>query len=283
MTPPLENESSATDTHQISAVPIKLESFADRAAIAAHIRKLCPDLDMQDTAISQTRGHKLEADARLELINPVNYAKTRNFIGGSVTHLSPYIRHGIISLVDMRDKVISAAKTRDTEKLIQQMAWRDYWQRLYRQRPQIIWQDAEDYKTGFTADDYVDDLPQDIAAGQTGVAAIDGFIQELLTQGTMHNHARLYVAAYVCHWRRVKWQAGAKFFLSHLLDGDPASNNLSWQWVASTFSQKPYYYNLENIQKFSPDTVDSSEANNAVLVGSYEDLYARLFPNLDPK
>ena len=50
----------------------------------------------------------------------------------------------------------------------------------------------------------------------------------------------MYVASYVVHFRRVKWQAGAKFFMTHLLDGDLASNNFSWQWIASTFAGKPY-------------------------------------------
>ena len=264
-------------------IPLNLVSFENRQAISIHIRELCPYLDDNDTAISDTRASVSEALERLAAIDPENYGKTRNYINGKVTHLSPFIRHGLINLVDVRDKVLAMVKPREAEKLIQQMAWREYWQRIYRQKPEIIWNDAEDYKTGFTAEDYADALPADIARGETGVACIDGFIQQLLAQGTMHNHARLYVAAYICHWRRIKWQAGAKFFLSHLLDGDAASNNLSWQWVASTFSQKPYYYNLENVQKFSPKTVDVSAVNNAPLIGTYEEMYSRLFPNLGAK
>ena len=263
--------------------PLSLASFDDREAISAHIRQLCDYLDPNDTSISDMRGHMTEALSKLAVIEPELYGQTRNYIDGKVTRLSAYIRHGLLHLNDIRDKAVAMNQPRGAEKLIQQLAWRDYWQRLYKQRPDIIWQDAEDYKTGFTPDDYADALPEDIMTGQTGVAAIDAFINQLLSQGSMHNHARLYVAAYICHWRRIKWQAGAKFFLSHLLDGDPASNNLSWQWVASTFSQKPYYYNLENVQRFSPDWIDTSSANNAPLSGSYEELYTRLFPNLDAK
>lgn len=54
-------------------------------------------------------------------------------------------------------------------------------------------------------------------------------------------------AAEIVHWRRIHWQGGAKWFLQHLIDGDPASNNMSWQWVASTFSHKPYFFNRENL------------------------------------
>jgi len=153
----------------------------------------------------------------------------------------------------------------------------------YKENPDQIWTDIEPYKTGFASSDYADILPNDIETGQTGVACIDQFISELLQTGYIHNHVRLYLAGYVCHWRRVKWQAGARWFLTHLLDGDPASNNLSWQWVASTFSHKPYYFNLENVERFSGEDVDTRFQANQVLAGSYEDLYATLFPNLEPQ
>ena len=128
------------------------------------------------------------------------------------------------------------------EKFIQELAWRDYWQRIYASYPDRIWQDVEPYKTGFDAAEYEDDLPEDIVKGETGVACIDQFIGMLVETGYLHNHARMYLAAYIVHWRRIRWQAGARWFLRHLLDGDPASNNLSWQWIASTFSNKPYIF-----------------------------------------
>ena len=71
--------------------------------------------------------------------------------------------------------------------------------------------------------------------------------------------------------------------LEHLLDGDPASNNLSWQWVASTFANKPYYFNLDNIIKYSSEDLDTRSETNASLEGSYEALHNRLFPHLEPR
>lgn len=109
---------------------------------------------------------------------------------------------------------------------------------------------------------------------------MDAFIHELTSSGYIHNHARMYLASYIVHFRRVKWQAGAKWFLQHLLDGNVASNNLSWQWVASTFSQKPYIFNLENVDKYFGRQVDTSPQHNEVLSASYEELQLRLFPNM---
>ena len=94
----------------------------------------------------------------------------------------------------------------------------------------------------------------------------------------MHNHARMYLAAYVVHFRRIRWQAGAAWFLAHLLDGDAAANNYSWQWVASTFGSKPYIFNLENVDKYCGNQVDCRPETNPELDASYDALSARLFP-----
>jgi len=260
----------------------RLES-TNREAIIARVRHLSPGLSADDTNISDFLGGRLSAKQRLDSLNPSEYGSTRNHLDGSVTRLSPYIRHGVIRTVDVRDRALEIATSKPSQKFIQQLAWREYWQRLYKENPDQIWTDIEPYKTGFASSDYADILPNDIETGQTGVACIDQFISELLQTGYIHNHVRLYLAGYVCHWRRVKWQAGARWFLTHLLDGDPASNNLSWQWVASTFSHKPYYFNLENVERFSGEDVDTRFQANQVLAGSYEDLYATLFPNLEPQ
>lgn len=254
-----------------------------RQAILDHVISISPGLHASENAMSPIRGGREQAVQLLESLDPVKYGSTRNHLSGAVTRLSPYIRHGVIDLVDVRDISLEKAASNKAEKFIQQLAWREYWHRLRSEFPEHIWQDVEAYKTGFAPSDYADDLPEDIASGRTGVACIDQFISDLRGSGYLHNHARLYLASYVCHWRRIKWQAGAQWFLTHLLDGDPASNNLSWQWVASTFSHKPYYFNLDNVAKFSGDNIDTRVETNTPLAGSYDVLYERLFPKLEPR
>jgi deoxyribodipyrimidine photo-lyase len=78
----------------------------------------------------------------------------------------------------------------------------------------------------------------------------------------------------------VRWQAGARWFLQHLLDGDPASNNLSWQWVASSFSHKPYIFNRSNLERYSGGrfcTTCKLRDRGCPFEASYEDLDSRLF------
>ena len=260
--------------------PVKLPDSNDRSGAIEFVKTHAP---WAVGAPSPLRGGASEAKARLESINAASYSKTRNHLDGAVSGLSPYIRHGVIGANDVRNHILNQFTKNSCERFLQQLSWRDYWHRLYRQNPDWIWNDIEPYKTGFQPQDYAQALPSDITQGETGVAAIDQFIQQLTETGWVHNHARLYLAAYICHWRRVKWQAGARWMMMHLLDGDPASNNLSWQWVASTFAHKPYFFNLDNIRKYCGADIDTSCANNTALSGSYEDIYNRLFPNLEPR
>jgi deoxyribodipyrimidine photo-lyase len=198
---------------------------------------------------SPARSRALEQLAR---IDPVGYGQSRNDLDGAVTRLSSYLRHGVLSLAEVRDAAIAkAGGAARCYKLLQELAWRDYYQRVWRVLANNVWKDIEPYKTGFKQSHYADELPADLLAASTGIDYIDYFVNELHSTGYLHNHARMWLAAYVVHARKVKWQAGARWFLSHLLDGDEASNNLSWQWCASTFSHKPYIYNRQNVLKYS--------------------------------
>ena len=192
--------------------------------------------------LSPLRGGRDAAEKTLSLIDPRRYTKSRNHLKGAVTGLSPYIRHGVLSLAEVRDAVFQRIRSRDEgSKLINELGWRDFWQRMWRDLGDGIHDSREELKTGHDPSSYARELPEDIRSGRTGLACMDGFQNELTTRGWLHNHARMWMAAYVVHWRKVHWKAGADWFLEHLLDGDPSSNHLSWQWVASSFSHKPYF------------------------------------------
>ncbi len=257
--------------------------FKNRADLIRYLQLTFPDEAHRDANISPMRGGREAGLALLKTIDPSDYGKSRNHLDGAVTKLSPYIRHGALTLTEVRDHALDITNKPQFEanKFVFELAYRDYFQHVYAKEGVSIWDDLEPYKTGFVANDYADNLPNDVLTAQTGVAAMDAFIRELYQTGYLHNHARMWLAAYVVHWRRIKWQAGARWFLQHLLDGDPASNNLSWQWVASTFSQKPYFFNLTNLQKFSHghyyDT--TSNVGHEIFDLPYEVLEKQLFPH----
>ncbi len=258
--------------------------FASRDALAHYLRTLFPGAALRSSEISSIHGGRRAAEALLQQIDPERYASTRNMLNGSVTRLSPYLRHGVITLAEVRHYLLKRTHARQAYKILQELAWRDYYQRVYEQLGNDIWQDIEPYKTGQQR--YAQELPDDIQQGTTGLVCIDSFANDLRTTGYLHNHARMWTAAYIVHHRRVRWQAGAYWFLQHLLDGDPASNNLSWQWVASTFAVKPYYFNRENLARYTKEiycSICPLLNNGCPFDGSYKDVEKRIFPesNMD--
>ena len=84
-----------------------------------------------------------------------------------------------------------------------------------------------------TEDVYARELPANIRQACTGVPAMNEAVRTLYTTGMLHSHARLWLASYVVHVRKVHWRSGANWLYGHLLDGDLASNHLSWQWVVA--------------------------------------------------
>lgn len=258
--------------------------FASRDELVAYLQAQFPNAAKRDHRISAILGGRQAAETTLNKVDPGRYAKSRNFFTGAVTRLSPYIRYGVLSLAEIRKYVMSRVQNPDeATKLINELAWRDYWQRLYAKLGDDIWQDNELYKTGYAASDYQETLPNDISSGTTNLVCIDSFSRNLQETGYLHNHGRMWLSAYMIHWRKIRWQVGAKWFLKHLLDGDPASNNMSWQWVASTFSQKPYYFNRENLERYTEGAYcrQCPLYGHCDFEGSYEELEQQLFPKAE--
>ena len=138
----------------------------------------------------------------------------------------------------------------EIEKFVQELAWRDYFQQVWIAKKEGIKQDLKNKQSPVS--NY--QIPKPIVESNTGIEAVDQAIRELYATGYMHNHMRMYVASVCCNVANSHWLAPANWMYSHLLDGDLASNYLSWQWVAGTFSNKKYYANQQNINTFFNST-----------------------------
>jgi deoxyribodipyrimidine photo-lyase len=190
------------------------------------------------------------ARARVAAVRPAAYARTRNHLDGAVTRLSPYITHGFLSLPEVLAAVLARGPLDIQHKFVYELAWREYFAHVHAHLGDGILQSLH---PGVLPDSaYAPELPLDILGARTGVPAIDEAVSELLCTGWLHNHARMWLASYVVHLRKVHWRAGADWMFGHLLDGDLASNHLSWQWVAGTGSHKPYLFNAENVARYAP-------------------------------
>ena len=212
------------------------------------------------------------AHARLAEVRPDAYARTRNALDGAVTGLSPYITHGLLSLQAVYGGVHARHPLDAKHKLVFELGWRAYYRHVWARLGDAIHQSLH---AGLLPDDaYRAEMPADVLEARTGIPAIDLAVSELYASGYLHNHARMWLASYVVHLRKVHWHTAAQWMLGHLLDGDVASNHLSWQWVAGTGSTKPYLFNADNVAKYAPAPWHSP---GTVIDTSYEalDLLAR--------
>lgn len=184
---------------------------------------------------------------RIEAIDPIRYGASRNYIDGAVTYLSPYISRGVISTKRVHRHIMSLGLPNNkTEKLVQELAWRDYWQQVWIAKGDAIHTDLKHPQHPLK--NYR--IPTAVVQAQTGIEAVDKAIKAFYKTGYMHNHMRMYVASICCNIAQSHWHAPAKWMYAHLLDGDLASNHLSWQWVAGTNANKKYFANQENINTY---------------------------------
>jgi len=181
------------------------------------------------------------------------YAGNRNIDVGPcpaahVSGLSPWIRHRLVTEEETVRTAIRAHGARDADKFIQEVLWRTYWKGWLEMRPDV-WNRFE-----LDRDRVAHDGETLCAAeeGWTGIEGFDDWARQLTATGWLHNHARMWFASIWIFTLRLPWQAGAAFFMRHLLDADPASNTLSWRWVAGLQTVgKTYLATPENIARFT--------------------------------
>jgi deoxyribodipyrimidine photo-lyase len=249
----------------------KLTIPNDRMERLHYVRRVFPNAEGDDLT-NGWAGGRSKALTKLNSVDAVAYGRNRNFLNGSVTHLSPYLRHGCLTL----NETFAAIKGKfglTAENILMQLAWRDYWRQVWITRGNAIYSEMEPPKValGYAP------LTEAVRQGKTGFPCMDAFIDDLLTTGYVHNHARMWLASYIVHNLKIDWREAADWFEAHLLDGDIASNHLSWQWVASTFSSKPYYFNKENLARYTGEKYCAGCTAHCPFDASYETLQARLF------
>jgi deoxyribodipyrimidine photo-lyase len=205
---------------------------------------------------------------QVKAYQPGKYPTTRNYTNGAVTNWSPYISRGLLSPVLVMEQLKSKYNKQEWIGFMQQMAWREYFQRVWQHKGDLILQDLKSTQSKIV----LASLPKPINAGKTGIQALDNAIHHLYKDGMMHNHVRMYISMLHSNIFKAAWLPGAKWMYANLLDHDPAANFLSWQWVAGTFSSKQYIANQENINKYT-----NSKQLGTFLDTEYEHLQTSIF------
>jgi deoxyribodipyrimidine photo-lyase len=197
------------------------------------------------------------------------YAAGRNSDPGpgrraDVSLLSPAVRHRLVTEAELVGTALTHHGATRAEKFIQEVFWRSYWKGFLELRPGI-WDDyraqlAQD-RAALTTNGGLRKAYETAVAGATGIACFDAWMAELRESGWLHNHVRMWAASIWIFTLRLPWTLGADLFLHHLLDGDAASNTLSWRWVAGIQTPgKHYVARAENIRRHTLGRFDPTGA-----------------------
>ncbi len=191
------------------------------------------------------------------------YENTRNYddppagdgLRSNVSQLSPWLHVGLLSETEVIETVLAKHTPKAADKFIAEVFWRVYFKGYLEQRPSIWRSFCRDRDAALAKLDANAGLAKAYAQatqGHTGIAAFDHWAQELTATGYLHNHARMWFASIWIFTLKLDWQLGADFFLRHLIDGDAASNTLSWRWVGGLHTKgKTYLARADNIARYT--------------------------------
>ncbi|MET7994801.1 deoxyribodipyrimidine photo-lyase [Amycolatopsis sp. NPDC005232] len=171
------------------------------------------------------------------------------------TRMSPYLRWGAIHPRTMLAD-LSGDSSDGAQALRSELCWREFHSDVLWHRPETA---RENYDSRFDRMDHDSDSDAFDAwcAGRTGYPIVDAGMRQLLAEGWMHNRVRMVVASFLVKDLHLPWWWGARHFMRHLVDGDLASNQLNWQWVAGSGTDAAPYFRVFNPttqgEKFDPD------------------------------
>ncbi len=174
-----------------------------------------------------------------------------NLAADATSRLSPYLHFGCISPGELAYR--SNSSTEGATAFVRQLAWRDFYAQLLAARPDTAWHDYRSKEGGWRESP---DMFEAWRQGRTGYPIVDAGMRQLAAEGWMHNRARLITGSFLTKTLQLDWRLGARHFMSLLMDGDIANNQLNWQWVAGTGTDtRPYRVlnPLRQAERFDPD------------------------------
>lgn len=181
------------------------------------------------------------------------YAGERNRLDlAGTSKLSPYLRFGMVSArqaVTAAGAAIEAAPhdqaRHSAESWLNELIWREFYLAILYHFPQVR---TSSFRPKYDYVAWAND-EADFAAwreGRTGYPVVDAAMRQLLRTGWMPNRARMIVASFLVKDLLIDWRWGERWFMQHLVDGDPAANNGGWQWTAGTGTDAAPYFRIFN-------------------------------------
>jgi deoxyribodipyrimidine photo-lyase len=243
---PLPSERALLDAPALlPAVPdVPCLSIPDSPALPASV----PFLPGENEAQRRLGAFVNQADAPI-----YRYAEGRNHMDEDGTsRLSPYLRFGMVSARQMVLSAIRAIEAapnpharKGAETWLNELIWREFYVHIHYHFPQVH---GSSFRPEYDRIAWENDADAFLAwcEGRTGYPVVDAAMRQLVQTGWMHNRARMIVSSFLVKDLLIDWRWGERFFMQHLVDGDPAANNGGWQWSAGTGTDAAPYFRIFN-------------------------------------
>jgi len=209
-----------------------------------------------EVVAGQVQAGEAEAQAKLACFLDTRvdaYKAKRDYLNEAATSdLSDALTYGEISPSQMwhggRLRMQDGAA--GAEHFLKEIVWREFaWHLLWHYPAMDLENWREDWEQFHWHENASDPFFVAWCQGRTGVQVVDAAMRELYVTGKMHNRARMIVASYLTKHLRMHWRLGLQWFADCLVDWDPASNAMGWQWVAGCGPDAAPYFRI-----FNPDT-----------------------------
>ena len=240
------------EARMVLAAPERMPALPDLDSLSIPVEPALPD------SVPFSPG-EAEAWRRLQGFvdwdDPVvhDYGQARNRLDQDGTsQLSPYLRFGllsarqaVVSALSVIDAAPDAQARKGAETWLNELIWREFYMAILYYFPDVL---EQSFRSNLREIAWENDKDAFAAwcAGRTGYPVVDAAMRQLVETGWMHNRARMIVASFLVKDLLIDWRWGERFFMQHLVDGDPAANNGGWQWTAGTGTDAAPYFRIFN-------------------------------------
>jgi len=240
----------------MTQLPVPDAAEVDRW-VGEHLLELSCDREVQRSA--RFEGTQAAANAALDRLDISGYARRRNEVlpaaERGATALSPYIRHGLLSLPTV-STAVGAAPSKDRQKFRDELMWQEYARHVY---ARVGTRTRRNLRFGPSADE-PSTSPGD--AWERSMACVDVTLEELERDGWLVNQTRMWLASQWTVRHGLDWRDGEDRFFTQLLDGSRAANRLGWQWTIGAGTGKPYGFSRWQVEKRAPELCDTCAHRN---------------------
>ncbi len=223
---------------------IPLDGFSAQSVVEHHLSHLVSD---SIRASPDIRGGQTAANAALGAFDVTGYAAKRSRVlpeaSRGASRLSPYIRHGLLSLREVWDAVAGPAS--DVAKFRDELLWQEYSRHLYARVGMRLHHNLR-FDAVWSGQFSPEAWPREMGCVKWALSSLE-------TEGWLVNQTRMWLASHYTVRSQAGWSAGQEYFHRHLLDGSRAANLLGWQWTVGAGTGKPYGFARWQVEKRAPE------------------------------